>query len=190
MVQHIKVYDDFLPHSFCDELIGQFRGDSRVQPDPQPDYSRRSYLHTSLYREWSSLNRQICGWVNQAMSSYFARPASLAHGTYHEWADDGYVIAHYRPGDACILHIDGQTAQEPHNTLRIATFLAYLNDVDEGGEIFFPLQNLKLKPQKGRVVVFPVGFTHPHEVLPTGSDRFILQSWITDPNFLVVRGNE
>jgi hypothetical protein len=189
MSQHIKIYDGFLPVDLCDEIIKAFDTDSRVQPDPQPNYSRRTYLHTSLYREWIPLNRKICTMVNQAMTNYFARPSSLAHGTYHEWADDGYVVARYQKGDACIMHIDGQTAEEPHNNLRIATFLAYLNDVDEGGEIFFPLQNITLKPKKGRVVVFPVGYTHPHEVLPTGSDRYILQTWITDPHFLVVRAS-
>jgi hypothetical protein len=88
------------------------------------------------------------------------------------------------------MHIDGQTADDHHNTLRIATLLFYLNDVDDGGETYFPLQNLKVKPKTGRAVVFPVGFTHPHEVLKTESPRYILQTWITDPNFKVIPGDD
>ncbi len=190
MTQHIKIYDGFLPGPLCDKIIERFNGDTRVKPDPQPHYSTRRYIHTSLYREWNSLNLEICQQVNQAIGQYFARPDSLAHGTYHEWGDDGYVVSKYAPGDGCILHVDGQTAEEPHNFLRIATLIFYLNDVAEGGEIFFPLQNLTLKPQKGRCVVFPVGYTHPHEVLATRADRYILQTWVTDPNFTVHRADQ
>ena len=188
MSMHVKVIEDALPAALCAKLIARFNGDERVAPDPQPDYSTRSYLHISQYGDWRAECAEVCRFVNRAVADYFSRPPHLAHGTYHEWSDDGYVVSRYRPGDDLVLHIDGQTAVEPHNTLRIATLIFYLNDVAEGGETYFPLQDLRVAPRQGRAVLFPVGFTHPHEVGPAKTDRYILQSWITDPNFLVISG--
>ena len=103
-----------------------------------------------------------------------------------EWGDDGFVMACYDVGHKCVLHVDGQSFVEGQNQLRIATFLFYLNTVDKGGETHFPLQKVKVKPEKGKAILFPPMHTHPHEVLRTSSPRYILQTWITDPSLMVV----
>ncbi|MBM4252619.1 MAG: hypothetical protein FJ146_11660 [Deltaproteobacteria bacterium] len=185
MPQHVKIYDQAVPADLCERIIQRFDQDKRVSPDPQPDYSTRSYLNISQEADWLPISRDVCRVVNSLMARYFERPEHLAHGTYHEWSDDGYVACRYDVGDTCILHIDGQTAVEPHNALRIATVVMYLNDVPVGGETYFPEQDLKVSPRQGRAVVFPVGYTHPHEVLAASSPRYIVQTWITDPNFVV-----
>ena len=186
MPQHIKVYDDILSPAFCEAAIARFDADKRVKPDPQPDYSTRKYLHLSRCVDWLSVGSELCRKSNELLSEYFARPDELMAATHHEWSDDGYVMARYDKGDACIMHVDGQCSVEPNNGLRLATVLYYLNDVPEGGETWFPLQDVKLRPARGRAVVFPVGFTHPHSVLATKSPRYIIQTWITDPNLFVL----
>ena len=190
MPQHIKIYDNILPLELCERVIARFDKDSRVAPDPQPDYSLRRYINISEHIDWLQTASELCRYVNDVVGRYFARSDELAHGTYHEWSDDGYVVSRYGVGDACILHIDGQTDLEPHNGLRIATVVFYLNDVVSGGETYFPMQEQKVSPRAGRAVVFPVGYTHPHEVLPTESPRYIMQTWITDPNFVVTARTE
>lgn len=83
------------------------------------------------------------------------------------------------------MHDDAQTLVEPFNGLRYVTLLFYLNPVD-AGETHFPNQKVKVKPPKeGLAVVFSAMLTHPHEVLATPVDRFIFQTWITDPELLV-----
>ncbi|MCX6106834.1 MAG: 2OG-Fe(II) oxygenase [Proteobacteria bacterium] len=190
MPQHVKIYEQVLPADLCERIIARFEQDKRVAPDPQPDYSTRHYINISQQMDWMSMSGELCRHVNEVVGRYFARPDELAHGTYHEWSDDGYVVSRYAVGDTCVLHIDGQSAVEPNNGLRIATVVFYLNDVSTGGETSFPLQDLKVAPRQGRAVVFPVGYTHPHEVLAATSPRYIMQTWITDPNFLVLSACE
>ena len=101
------------------------------------------------------------------------------------WGNDGFLIARYSPGDTCILHVDGQCAVPPQNELRLATFILYLNTLKEGGETVFPLQEEKVCPKTGQVVMFPPVHTHPHEVLASKETRYILQTWITDPAFVI-----
>jgi hypothetical protein len=43
--------------------------------------------------------------------------------------------------------------------------ILYLNDSYAGGELNFPEQNLKIKPEIGSIIVFEGDHTRPHEVL-------------------------
>lgn len=190
MPKFIQITEHALPHELCARLIEQFENDNRVTPDPQPDYSRRHYINISLYKEWRSLTNKVVTISNQLTARFFDREDALADATHRDWSDDGYILARYDKGDACIMHVDGQSSEFPNNGLRLATLLYYLNDVPEGGETWFPLQDMKIKPKRGTAVMFPVGFTHPHQVLPTGSRRYILQTWITDPDLLVFHRDE
>jgi len=46
------------------------------------------------------------------------------------------------------------------------TAVGCLNDDYEGGEIVFPRQNITYRINRGDVIVFPGGLTHPHYVEP------------------------
>ena len=187
MPNHIRVFEHVLSPDFCAAVIARFDADKRVKPDPQPDYSTRRYLSLARCADWLAISSELCRHSNRLLEEYFARDDELQAATHQEWSDDGYVMARYDAGDACIMHVDGQCAVPPNNGLRLATVLYYLNDVPEGegGETWFPLQDVKLRPVQGRAVVFPVGFTHPHSVTATRRPRYIIQTWITDPNLFV-----
>lgn len=46
------------------------------------------------------------------------------------------------------------------------SLVGYPNDDYEGGELYFRLQNLKIKPKAGDLYIFPSSFTHPHRAMP------------------------
>lgn len=185
MPQYVRTFDDVLSADFCTQVMRRFDADRRVNPDPQPAYSTRRYLNISECPDWKTLQVHFASVASRLIESYFSVPKSMNAARYHEWSDDGYIVCRYAPGDGVILHVDGQCALPPLNGLRLCTLLFYLNDVDDGGETYFPLQDLKVKPKRGRAVVFPVGHTHPHQVLKAKSDRYIVQTWITDPHMVV-----
>ena len=49
------------------------------------------------------------------------------------------------------------------------SLVSYVNDDYEGGELFFRLQNLKVKPEAGDLFVFPSNFMYPHQAMPVTS---------------------
>jgi len=49
------------------------------------------------------------------------------------------------------------------------SLVSYLNDGYEGGEIYFRLQDLNIKPKAGDLVVFPSTFAYPHRAMPVKS---------------------
>lgn len=62
---------------------------------------------------------------------------------------------------------------------RQVAILLYLNDVEEGGETEFFYQNIKAKPKKGSVIIFPSGFTHTHKGhIPLSDDKYVVTAWL------------
>lgn len=49
------------------------------------------------------------------------------------------------------------------------SLVGYPNDDYEGGELFFRLQGLTLKPEAGDLFVFPSNFMYPHQAMPVHS---------------------
>ena len=62
---------------------------------------------------------------------------------------------------------------------RVGTVIVYLNDVDEGGETEFLYYPRRVKPQAGRVLLFPASFTHSHRGNPPLSNtKYIMTGWV------------
>jgi len=51
----------------------------------------------------------------------------------------------------------------------VVSLVGYVNDDYEGGEIYFRLQNLKVKPQAGDLFIFPSNYMYPHQAMPVHS---------------------
>ena len=64
-----------------------------------------------------------------------------------------YDICHPIQGHAEHLKTCKQDYKK-YNSLRYATILFYLNDGYEGGETYFPKLNKKIKPKKGKALIF------------------------------------
>lgn len=61
---------------------------------------------------------------------------------------------------------------------RVLTYIYYLNDVEEGGETQF-WDNYKIKPEKGKLVLFPASWTFPHSgLMPISHDKYIITGWV------------
>jgi hypothetical protein len=66
---------------------------------------------------------------------------------------------------------------------RVLTYIWYLNDVDEGGETFF--LHGKIKPKKGKFVLFPATWTYLHKGnMPISNDKYIVTGWCYSTQFV------
>ncbi len=77
-------------------------------------------------------------------------------------------------------HSEAQPQKGKNDALhRVLLFMAYLNDVAEGGETEFYYQDRKVAPRKGRMVIAPAYFTHTHRGnVPVSGDKYIVTSWL------------
>jgi len=63
---------------------------------------------------------------------------------------------------------------------RVLVYSIYLNTVEEGGETEFLYQSQRVRPLKGRIVIWPAGFPYVHRGNPPLSgEKYIVTSWIS-----------
>ncbi len=65
---------------------------------------------------------------------------------------------------------------------RILAWITYLNDVESEGETEFLYYDLKIKPEKGKTVIWPAEWTHAHRGNPTPSIKYCITGWFTLPS--------
>jgi len=62
---------------------------------------------------------------------------------------------------------------------RFLTFIAYLNDVEEGGETEFLYYPKRVKAEQGKIVLFPGSFSHTHRGNSNiSNEKYILTGWV------------
>lgn len=80
-----------------------------------------------------------------------------------------------------IFHNDFQ-AEFEKKQYRIITYLWYINTVDEGGETEI-WNNYKVKPEAGKLILFPATWTYPHRgKVPISNDKYIITGWVYEPS--------
>lgn len=74
-------------------------------------------------------------------------------------------------------HTDISINNKDHE--RFVAVIAYLNDVIDGGETQFYNPDLKIKPKKGRVIMFPATWQYLHKgCIPVSNDKYVVTTFI------------
>tara|TARA_X000000368_G_scaffold291685_1_gene231894 strand:- start:705 stop:1307 length:603 start_codon:yes stop_codon:yes gene_type:complete len=93
-----------------------------------------------------------------------------------------FNIQRYLPGDHFSkIHTERSTTSTSH---RVFAWMTYLNDINEqnGGCTNFTHFNIKVRPKKGKTLIWPAEWTHAHsgEVLNKGK-KYIITGWMCFP---------
>jgi hypothetical protein len=95
----------------------------------------------------------------QAVKDYTRR---FNIGELRYWEATNYVK--YGPGQHFQEHHD-----HGYSYNCVVSLVGFPNDNYEGGELYFRLQNITIKPKKGDLYVFPSNFMYPHRAMPVKS---------------------
>jgi len=170
-----------LPDAFCDEVVRRF--------EAQPEYQRAGVIgQTGLQQEgikrttdlvvsdkpdWKDVDQVFFRCMAAALHE-FRETFPYFKGTFK---DLGYQVQRYREGEYYHWHIDGGSHQFSQRQL---VALWYLNDVPgPGGETEFLYQDVRVRPEKGKLVLFPPFWTHEHRAAPVRSGvKYIATTWV------------
>jgi hypothetical protein len=165
----------------CREMIERFErhGDDQYpgrigQTAAHDDSIKRSTdLVLSGKPHWRDLDRELFRSLNRAMAE-FKRHYRFFDGPFK---DMGYAIQRTDPGEYYHWHIDGGSHDFASRQL---VAIWYLNDVDgAGGETEFHHQDVRIKPQAGKLLLFPPFWTHLHRGNTLLSGRkYIATTWV------------
>jgi len=183
----IGVFDNYLNPDTCDKAIEMFshmesagltlnrqeRGYKKSEADDSflfycdtismshigdPIYSSIKDAVWSAYREYAKAFEVALTDKTAAHHVYdFKLQKTMPGQGYHTW--------HYESSEKSLSN-------------RLLAYTVYLNDIEDGGETEFLYQKRRLTPKKGRVVIWPAGFTHVHRGNPPlKEDKYIVTGW-------------
>lgn len=167
----IKVYDNVFPDVYCKELIEWFH-----QSDPTfVDLDQKPRFYESILDDEGV--KKCIKIIKPYLNTYITETNSS------EWLNVNYTFEYARlkkynknTEDRFGPHVD---VTDHPSSKRFLSFLVYLNDVSSGGETNFLHLNKRVKPKRGRMVVFPPLWLYPHEGRPTYSnDKYILSTYL------------
>ena len=87
------------------------------------------------------------------------------------------VQCYTKPNGRYIYHNDFRS-DWIEKKYRVITYLWYLNTVEEGGETEF-WGTHTIKPETGKLLLFPASWTYPHRgKMPISHDKYIITGWL------------
>jgi predicted 2-oxoglutarate/Fe(II)-dependent dioxygenase YbiX len=94
----------------------------------------------------------------------------------NRFKDLGYNLQRYREGEYYHWHVDSGPGEFMTRQL---VALWYLNTVEHGGETEFDLQQVQVKPEAGKLILFPPFWTHIHRAAAvTKGVKYIATTWL------------
>jgi prolyl 4-hydroxylase len=180
----IRVFDNMMPDSVCDEVIRQFEvnpavTEGAVGSEHGPHVpSVRSCLDLNMTQSCPELNPTLVSVLQKTAASY--RDSITGYVFPDQIALEQFRAKRYRSGgervDQFAYHVD---VTSHASARRFLSFLWYCNDVTEGGETVFPHQNIRITPKKGRVMVFPPLWIYPHSgERPISNDKYVVSGYL------------
>tara|TARA_B100000686_G_C16376234_1_gene755089 strand:+ start:174 stop:767 length:594 start_codon:yes stop_codon:yes gene_type:complete len=174
-------FNDSLSKDKCDEIIGRFENSSdqhykgRVGQNFKEDSSikKSTDMVISGKDEWKDIDELLFTGLAKALSK-IKKQYSFFNGPFK---DIGYAIQRTDPGEFYHWHIDSGSHQFSDRQL---VAIWYLNDVEgPGGETEFLNQNVKVKPETGKLILFPPFWTHEHRGVKLQKGvKYIATTWI------------
>ncbi|MDQ0254838.1 prolyl 4-hydroxylase [Evansella vedderi] len=140
----IVILGNVLSGEECDELIrlSKDRMNRSKIGNTRQEHDLRTSSSTFLQEGENDIVARIEKRVSQIMN------IPVEHG-------EGLQILNYKIGQEYKAHFDYfSSASKPVSNPRISTLVMYLNDVEHGGETYFPKLNFSVLPQKGMAVYF------------------------------------
>ncbi|MFC5602498.1 2OG-Fe(II) oxygenase [Sporosarcina koreensis] len=140
----IVVLGNVLSNEECDELIRLSK--DKMKRSKIGTTREENELRTSSGMFFEESENEIVARVENRISTIMS--ISIEHG-------EGLQILRYTPGQQYKAHYDFfSSSTKVVNNNRISTLVMYLNDVEEGGETYFPQLNFSVSPKKGMAVYF------------------------------------
>ena len=186
----IGIYDGYIPDEACDqaiELFNKYQEFNKVfsrfsSEGATQDFKNDKQLFCTgdvLTDQEFNVNKLKLLMINfdMALRHYYTE-TNVKKYTAENIITDHVKIQKTMPSQGYhVWHVEHGQGRE--NEKRVLVYSIYLNTVEDGGETEFLYQSQRVKPVKGRIVIWPAGFPYVHRGNPPLSgEKYIVTSWI------------
>ncbi len=171
-----------LPADVCREAIRRFEASPAQQvagrigqaAEEAPQVKRSTDLRISGREDWRDIDQTL---ARQLVAVFNEFALEFPYFAANSFKDIGYNLQRTLPGEYYHWHVDAGPG--PFSDRQLVA-IWYLNDVPgPGGETEFPLQGVKVRPEQGKLILFPPFWTHVHRgaTLENGV-KYIATTWV------------
>jgi hypothetical protein len=184
----IGVYDNYITPEECDNAIKLFENEDKFnntinrlafEKSPIVEKQDQQYFAGShnINVWWDKLKPMILNF-DLAWNHYINNTGAKEAYCRDKFFYTGVKIQKTLPTEGYhIWHVEHGKGYD--NEPRAFVYSIYLNDVEEGGETEFLHFSKRVKPKKGRIVIWPAAFPYLHRGNPPLSgEKYILTSWM------------
>ena len=174
-------FNNSLSEDICKDIVKRFEEskdehyEGRVGQtfEKNTDIKKSTDMVVSGKDNWKDVDKILFTSLSKALSAvkkqydFFSGP----------FKDIGYAVQRTNPGEYFHWHIDSGSHQFSDRQL---VAIWYLNNVSgPGGETEFLNQEVKISPERGKLILFPPFWTHEHRgvTLKEGT-KYIATTWI------------
>ena len=186
----IGVYDNYITAQECDNAIKLYEDQNKFNNTFNRIKSEKISILNKQDKQFFANPHNIDVWWETLKTIIFNFDIAWKHYLENTGAADSYSMAldsfkftnlkiqKTLPTEGYhVWHVEHGKGFE--NEARAFVFSVYLNDVEDGGETEFLHFSKRVKPKKGRIVIWPSGFPYVHRGNPPLSDKkYILTSWM------------
>ena len=194
MENFIYIKNNSLSNELCNIIINKFEEDCQCKYrgvtsgglnintkntfDFQiPNKLQNNYDSWKLIRETleNELNYNVKTYI-QTLSKNINKDFKLFKNQYV--TNETFQIQKYIKNNGKFTYHHDFSIDYVKNKYRVITFIYYLNDVNEGGETEI-WGNVKIKPECGKLLLFPACWTFPHSgLVPKSNHKYIITGWL------------
>jgi predicted 2-oxoglutarate/Fe(II)-dependent dioxygenase YbiX len=177
---YILVCDHAVPVDICNAVLQEYANAAEWRPTSVvsgylPDKRRCDSISIAdpKVNSLSSRRRELASQILKNISR-----AAVAYSSLHTECSVsrafGVELLRYKPGGFYVQHHDASFEQP-----RILTCVIGLNSDYEGGALTWFDKRIRIRPDTGRIVLFPSNFLFPHSAESTTSGiRYVIVSWL------------
>lgn len=173
-----------LPDFLCDDMVkrfeenidDQYAGKVGADVNEFQAMKKTTDIVVSGKEHWKDVDNNLFRSLAMALNEF--KDAYPYFSEMSRFRDMGYNLQRYNEGEYYHWHVDNDNKAIASRQL---VALWYLNDAPEkGGETEFIFQDVKVKPEKGSLVLFPPFWTHEHRAMTVEKGvKYIATTWIT-----------
>jgi hypothetical protein len=179
----IKQYHNTLDKDFCNDIIRIYNESDNITPGVtfsglNPLIKKTLDLHFKNIDKEKIVkyDTQLHSILNKYINEYFKEINCVSSNA--QYIDRGFQIQRYIQNEGFYIYHHDEDINLQLKEMRILTYIFYLNTIEEGGETEF-FGTTKIKPEQGKLVLFPAYWCFPHQgKMPISDDKYIVTGWL------------
>ena len=179
MENYIRVYDNIISKEQCQQLIDKFEASADQQVRTELDGHRYfSEININQHEDWQDFVKNVYNSLRPCVDRYVF---DCKIDRQRQWPEKfGFEQIRFKKYNA-----DGKDEFKEHvdvgdynSARRFLVFFLYLDDNEEGWTSFSEY-DIKVKPEPGRILMFPPLWTYKHTAhKPKDKPKYIIGSYL------------